>query len=131
MAGKTINTLEVLNGSGHISLTWDHTNQAEVEATRAEVERLRQAGYSFFLVTGEPADAVRAGAGELIVKRIDDPLRVHEEAAGADVAGEPPERPVAAPKRRGRRKTTANGAEPASELVEGAKAVAIRPQRGG
>lgn len=89
-----------------MSLKWDHTKPEEVENARQEVERLRQAGYSFFLVTGEPADPVAAGHGEIEVRRINDPLTVHEEADPK-------------PKRRG------------SRPAEGAKAVAVRPQQGG
>lgn len=75
-------TLEVLNVSGHLSLSWDPENEQEVAEVRAEVERLRAAGYSFFLVEdGGPADAVAAGRGALNVRRIMDPIlppSIHE-----------------------------------------------------
>lgn len=66
-------TLEVLNGRGHLSLSWDPENADEVAAARAEVEQLKKAGYSFFLVNDVPADEVAAGHGALDVRKIDDP----------------------------------------------------------
>lgn len=65
-------TLEILDNSGHLTLTWDPTNKEQVQKAREEVERLRAAGYSFFAVVG--ADEVAAGNGTLVVRRIEDPV---------------------------------------------------------
>lgn len=102
-----MSAIEVLNGSGHLTLEWDPENPAEVARVRAEVENLRNAGYTFFLTEDEPADAIAAGRGKLLVKRTDDPV--------TDLS-EPDEAPAVEPKRRGR---------PPRE------AVAVRPMRGG
>lgn len=63
-------TLSVLGRSGDMKLTWDHDDPAERDRIRAEIEILKSAGYSFFLVDGSPADEVAAGRGELIVRRL-------------------------------------------------------------
>lgn len=68
--------LDVLNGSGHLSLRWDPDNESEVSEVRAEVKRLKAAGYSFFLTDRIPADEVSAGHGELLVQRVDDPTNL-------------------------------------------------------
>ncbi len=68
-------TLEILNPSGHLTLTWSPSEPAEVAEIRAEVTRLKAAGYSFFLVDDTPADEVTAAGstGQLKVRRIEDP----------------------------------------------------------
>ena len=101
--------IDVLNGSGHLTLEWDPNDEAAVARARAEVESLRAAGYSFFLTEDEPADAIAAGRGKLLVKRTDDPVGDLSEP-------EPEDAPVVKQKRRGR---------PPRE------AVAVRPMRGG
>lgn len=104
--------IEVLNGSGHLSLTWDSENPEEVAAVRAEVARLRAAGYSFFLTADQPADEVAAGGGRLLVRRIEDPT-----AVPMDDPTEPPPATETEPNpaRRGRPRKT----------------VAVQPMRGG
>ena len=56
-------TLEILNGQGHLSISWDPDKPEEVAEARIEVERLKAIGYSFFLVDDGPADEVSAGHG--------------------------------------------------------------------
>lgn len=103
-------TLEVLNGSGHLTLTWDEADAAQVAATREEVARLKAAGYSFFLVDGSPADEVAAGHGELRCQRVAEPPGLS--------AAEPPAEGPSNP-RRGR------------ALPRATRTVAVRPQAGG
>lgn len=67
-------TINVLGSRGHITLTWDPDDPEDVARARAEVETLRSAGYTFFLTEGAPADEVAAGRGQLLVRRLDDPV---------------------------------------------------------
>jgi len=99
-------TLEVMNRSGHLTLSWDSDNDQEVAAIREEVARLKEAGYSFFLADDTPADEVAAGKGSLSVRRIEDPTQLPEEPETSETP---------APKRRGRP----------------ARTVAMAPMRGG
>lgn len=101
--------IQILNASGHLTLEWDPDDPAAVEAIRVEVQNLQHAGYTFYLTEEEPADAVAAGRGKLLVKRLTDPVA---ELAAVDKEPE-------APKRRGR------PAKPTST------AVATRPMAGG
>jgi hypothetical protein len=48
--------MEILNGDGHLTLSWDPDDQVSVARAQAEFERLLAAGYAFF---AEPASAVR------------------------------------------------------------------------
>lgn len=57
--------LSVLGGSGDIKITWDKSDPESIAKARAEVKRLREAGYLFFIVDGSPADEITAGNGEL------------------------------------------------------------------
>lgn len=66
-----MSSIDVLHASGHLTLEWDPDKPVEIANARAEVARLRDAGYSFFLADNEPADAVAAGQGKLVVQRID------------------------------------------------------------
>lgn len=68
-------TLEVLGSSGHITVTWNPEDPAEVAKARAEVESLRAAGYSFFAVVGETEDPLAEGRGSLIVERVASPIK--------------------------------------------------------
>lgn len=114
--------LSILDGSGDFTVTWDHDNQEDREKARLEVERLRAAGYSFFLTDGTPADAIAAGAGTLIVRRLDasevvDPLSTHTPDHPTVAADDQPTEP--AKRRRGR--------PPKADR----HVVAVRPLRGG
>lgn len=134
--------LSILGSSGDITVTWDHDDPESREDARKEVERLRELGYTFFLVDGTPADEVTAGQGQLVVKRLtaeeliepgadgpgaDEPGAngpTADEPAGqsaGDAAGEsgPPKR------RRGRPKGVTN------KGTADRHAVAVRPLRGG
>lgn len=96
-----LTTLSVLDRSGDITLTWDHSDEAARENARKEVERLWKAGYSFFLADGSPVDAIAAGAGTLIVRRLDadevvTPPAPEPESPPAEPPTDPPR------KRRGR-----------------------------
>ena len=48
--------LEIMNGSGHITLTWDPSNPDDVAKARKEIDDLKAAGYTFFAVVGSPGD---------------------------------------------------------------------------
>lgn len=69
-------SLEVLNGSGHLVLTWNPSVPEEVEKARAEVESLKAAGYTFYAVVGAQGDEIEAGDGQLIVERVSTPIRL-------------------------------------------------------
>lgn len=111
-------SLEVLGRQGHLTLTWDEADPAAVAEARAEVARLRDAGYAFFLVDDTPADEVAAGRGTLRCRRVDAP-------PGLDVVAppDPPVEPEASEPpvnpRRGR------------ALPHTTRTVAVRPQAGG
>ena len=66
-----MNELSVLNESGDTQIKWSHDNPEEQAAARQQIADLKAAGYSFFLVTGDPADEVAAGAGELEMRRVE------------------------------------------------------------
>lgn len=116
-------TLFILNSTGDMQLTWDHTDPAEIEKARAELQALKDAGYEFFLVDGTPADAIAAGAGTLNCRR----------ANVADLLpAEPPIDEQAAPQeqapaRRGPGRTPTNEKTTAPPVT----AVATRQMRGG
>ena len=75
-----IHSLEVLNASGHLTLTWDPKNEEDVAEARKQVERLRNEGYTFFVVAGAPgSDEVEQGNGMIIVRRIADPTDPKED----------------------------------------------------
>ena len=61
-----MDTLEVLNESGHLRVTWDPENPEETEAARKTIEDLKTQGYSFFEVEGEKD-------GVLEVRRVEEP----------------------------------------------------------
>lgn len=78
--------LEVLDASGHLTLTWDPNNEAETAKARVEVERLRAAGYSFFTVFGANGkDEISAGNGKLFVERLD----FSDSASGPEIPSAP------------------------------------------
>lgn len=112
-------TLEVLNGSGHLTLSWNPEDPDEVARARETVNHLKSQGYTFFVVAGSVGDdAVEQGAGRIIVDRIEDPtappLTIAPEAP-ASLALEASETPkvTTPPKGKGRRH------------------VAVRPMAGG
>lgn len=110
-------SIEVLGREGHLSLTWDPTNPEDVERAREEVNRLKEAGYSFFAVLqAEEGKELEQGDGSLVVRRIDDPLSPPPEEASIEKKKKPPNSkpPMEKKPKRKARKT-----------------VAMRPMRGG
>lgn len=51
--------MEVLDHTGHLTLSWDPDDQASVERAQQEFERLRAAGYAFFVSTEPDAGQVK------------------------------------------------------------------------
>jgi hypothetical protein len=84
-----MDTLEVLNGTGHLTLTWDPTDPKQVEKARQEVENLRAAGYSFFSILDPEEDVIATGNGTLLVERITDPIRLPAKKKRKSVAVRP------------------------------------------
>jgi hypothetical protein len=121
-------TLSILDRSGDMTITWDHADEAARETARKEVEQLRSAGYSFFLVDGSPADEIVAGQGTLIVKRLSaeeliDPKEAETEGRDDPTSSPEPIAEDAPKKRRGRPKGVPSKSD--------RQAVAVRPLRGG
>lgn len=113
-----IHTVEVLDRSGHLSLTWDPEIPESVERARGDFETLRQAGYSFFRVVDQTeAERFAGSEGALLVKRVD--------ADEVAPVAEPVEK-VRAAQRRGR----GHPQKPAG-AAPGERVVAVRPMRGG
>jgi hypothetical protein len=111
----TLHVIEVLDRSGHLSLTWDPTIPESVERARAEFELLQQSGYQFFRVLNQDEPTGFAPQdGALVVKRVE----------AADVA--PAVAPVPPMRRRGRPPKERPTEEPRQE-----RTVAMRPMRGG
>lgn len=50
--------MEVLDPTGHLSLTWDPQDGASVDKARADFQRLKEAGYAFFVDQVEDAAEV-------------------------------------------------------------------------
>lgn len=72
VAESNLRTIEYLDVSGHLALTWDPGIPESVERARAEFDQLRQAGYQFFVAfADEPADSFQAQVGALRVQRVD------------------------------------------------------------
>lgn len=116
-------SLEVLNGSGHLTLTWDPDDPAEVAKAREMVERLRSEGYVFFVVEDAVgSDTVSRGAGRIIVDRINDPTRPPVPSAPPPSAAPAPEREEAPP---------AGAPLPETSKRKGKKHVALRRMVGG
>lgn len=104
-------TLERLGAEGHLSLTWNPDDAAEVARAREEVLGLKKLGYAFFLIDGTPTDEVAGGKGQLEARRVGaEEVLAAAAALAAETGG--------APKRRGR---------PPGQ----GRAVATRPMRGG
>ena len=91
--------LIILSHEGDTTLTWDDNDPAAREEMRQTVADLAVRGYSFFLTDGRPADAVTAGGGTLIVRK----LRAEEVVEPPPPAGEPEPAPADTAKRRGRK----------------------------
>lgn len=94
--------LRVLDVTGDIKIVWDPADEASLAKAREEVERLKAAGYTFFLVDGTPGD-VEGANGELSARYVS-----------------PEELTEAAPAEKRGRKGVPNR-----------QAVAVRPMRGG
>lgn len=92
-----MNTLSILNGHGDTRLTWNPDDPAECEDVRRTVADLKSHGYNFYLTSGAPIDEVTAGAGELVVRR----LEAEEVAPQPGPAPEADPSPLV-PRRRGR-----------------------------
>jgi hypothetical protein len=116
--------LFVLDPTGDVRITWNPSDPASCARAREEVAALKAAGYSFFLVDGEPADEIAAGglAGTLSCRRVEMeellPASPEEERTPPIVPEEgPDERPKRGPGRPRKR--------------EPVQAVATRPLQGG
>jgi hypothetical protein len=130
-----MDTLEILNSSGHISVTWDPKNPAEVANAKKEIAALKAAGYSFFAVVGVESDeAVDAGEGRLIVERIEDPTERPPEpepvvslapAPAVEASSELP------PEKRRRGRPSGSKTTPKPEEKPGRRNIAMRPLAGG
>jgi len=92
-----LTTLTILGHEGDSTLTWNPQDPQEVAAARLTVLDLSKQGYAFFLVDGTPADAVTAGQGTLIVRKLT-PEEVVEPPAE-----KPPPDAASPPRRRGRK----------------------------
>lgn len=53
--------MEVLDASGHLTLTWDPHNPDETKKAREEFERLKAAGFAFFTEEGSDKPRLRIG----------------------------------------------------------------------
>jgi len=65
-----MNVLTVLDGSGDVQIEWEPGDAEACAKARQTVQDLKSRGYSFFLVSGLPADEVTAGQGKLIVRKL-------------------------------------------------------------
>lgn len=119
-----ITTIHVLNSEGDIKVTWDHTSPEEVEKARAEILALKDAGFTFFLIDGTPADEVAAGQGALNARRIEVEELLSAAAPEQDPQPSDPAAVATAPPKRGRPKSS-----PAASVER--VAVAVPRQRGG
>lgn len=119
-----LHSLEVLNSSGHLTITWDPHKAEEVGEARAMVEKLREEGYTFFVVAGSTGkDEVEQGNGMILVRRIEDPTE--------DLPPEPGEATASPRPKRARKKTP--GKPPPQEKSDdaGRRHVAVRRMAGG
>jgi hypothetical protein len=56
-----MNTLEILDPSGHLTLSWNPNDPAEVEKARAEFARLKGCGFAFFASEQDEKPKLRIG----------------------------------------------------------------------
>jgi hypothetical protein len=57
--------MDIFEGTGRVTLTWDPAQPAEVEGARVEFQRLRDSGYVMFAAeTGGPRHAVERRVDE-------------------------------------------------------------------
>jgi hypothetical protein len=121
-----IRTIEVLDRSGHLSLTWDPSIPESVERAKGDFEKLRAAGYEFFSVADpDEATGFAASDGVLIVKaRVDASSVAPVVVQPTATTPEPPAR-----RRRGRPPKNPSPTNPSEPKQE--RTVAIRPMRGG
>lgn len=119
-----MNEIAVLCSQGDLKITWDPSDDAEVAGARAEVAKLKEMGYSFFVADGQPADEVSAGGGELTFRRVEAEVFFGSGGTYVRSADAPPafEEPTARtpPAKRGRRTN--------AEIRAG---IAVPPMRGG
>jgi hypothetical protein len=60
-----IGTLKILDASGHLTLSWNPDDPADVAKAEAEFERLKAQGYAFFYspaASAKPVSRFRKGA---------------------------------------------------------------------
>lgn len=143
--------LQILDSSGDLTLTWNPEDPEDVARARAEVDRLKAAGYTFFAVVGATgADEIECGNGELIVRHIQSPLELEEdlppepgEEAPADplcghpgADGKPCSRKVGPEGRcwQHSKKSTRSSSKTktsTSKKTRGKRSIAMRPMAGG
>ena len=112
-------SIEFLDSSGHLALTWDASDPESVAQAQAEFDQLAASGYTFFWVIEQAVPAFDPSLGKLEARRV----------AAEDVRPRllTPVAPVAtdeAPRRRGRPKGSTN-------RPKGERVVAARPMAGG
>ncbi len=127
-----ITQLTVLNSSGDTKIQWDHSDPEQCHQARQMVASLKDQGYSFFQVSGDPADEISAGNGILLVRKLsaDEVVWTEPIEAKQEVSGElQPEsvEPIVEPgkKKRGRPAKGTTAQQPTQSIV------AVRPVRGG
>ncbi len=118
-------TVHVLDATGDITISWTAEDPKSIENARKEIMALKEAGYSFFVTDGRPADEIAAAGAEcrLLGRRIEaeEIIPAPVAAATTAVSGMGV---VNEPKRMGRRPKSAPAQ---SEAI----VTAVRPLRGG
>ena len=54
-------TMEILDGSGHLTLSWNPNDPADVERAKAEFDTLKRAGFAFFASEQDGKPRLRIG----------------------------------------------------------------------
>ncbi len=62
--------LSVMCGGGDVRIEWDPADPQSCADAREQIAALADKGYAFFVKTGEVADAVTAGQGQLEVRKL-------------------------------------------------------------